>query len=348
MPLMDIPATGATLAVDKAADPFISAVESGTFAPIGTPERIVPGVLSVVFVKGDRAIKVYRHAHTYYGDLIGLEPRRTFYEQDFEWNRTICPHIYLRVVGVRNTGRGFMECAPADADDFYIDMCRYDDTHLLTNMLLRGTATPADFERAVDVCMQAHEKLSRQLRSEYADLFERGWHDLLTEGIEDLCTLMRRAQPHISPDDIEAIGRVMHRAVDTSAYFREFPRYSLVPGIDSHTDNLLINDGRMELVDSMMPKTNWRVVDPLNDIAKTVACAAIVDSRTHAQYAAAAYGRFGNARVETLPRLLYECRNATIQWARRHLRGEHELALRYKEYALRTLHELEREIPKHA
>jgi aminoglycoside phosphotransferase family enzyme/predicted kinase len=105
----------------------------------GTPVERVDTHASIVFLSGDRALKLKRAVRYDYLDFSTADRRRAMCEAELRVNRRTAPSLYRRVVPVtRAAGDGLALGGSGVAVDWVLEMARFDQDRLLDRLAARG------------------------------------------------------------------------------------------------------------------------------------------------------------------------------------------------------------------
>ncbi len=310
---------------------LIQAIEKGQLAEFGQANKTIETLLSKVFFFGDRVIKVYKHVKAFYGDLSDFQFRREFYKDDFFWNQTMSPEIYLKLGGVRLTGSAFELCDFAAGQDFYIEMARIDSSRNLTNLLARGEISVPEMEMITATLVEKLRLLTRERRDHLRELYEIGWPSLNLEALEDLRQWMYLADKRVPRAESDRLVNALLKSARSQDYLKQFDPAFLSVAIDNNCDNLLMLDGKPGFIDIMPPKINWRASDELFHVCRTAADAYALGSKELGDAVYRVYSKFRATAPDAI-RNGYEIRGAMIQWALRHIQNQPELAEKYKNF----------------
>ncbi len=310
---------------------LIEAIEKGGFPALGRPEKTIETLLSKVFFFGPRVIKVYKHVKAFYGDLSDFTFRRSFYQDDFFWNQTMSPEIYLKLGGAHAADSGFGLCDFAKGEDFYIEMSKIDGSRNLTQLLAAGKVTAAEIETLTKTLVAKLRLLTHERRSHLKNLYEIGWPSLNLEALGDLRQWMYLADKQIPRSESDRLVNLLMESASNQDYLKNFDHGFLSVAIDNNCDNLLILDGKPGFIDIMPPKMNWRVSDEFFHVCRTAADAYALGSPELGDTVYRVYANYRSPAPDAV-RVGYEIRGAMIQWALRHIQGQPEFADRYKRF----------------
>jgi aminoglycoside phosphotransferase family enzyme/predicted kinase len=148
-----------------APDRLRAALERADLYP-GPPERVEVHEthVSCVFVAGERAYKLKKPLVLPFLDYGTPARRRAMCDEEVRLNRRLAPAIYLGVRAIRPTPVGF-ELADADAEDaedYLVEMRRFDEADTLAGRLADGRLTDAD-DRAVARRLAAFHAAARRV-----------------------------------------------------------------------------------------------------------------------------------------------------------------------------------------
>src|ERR1700722_11050109 len=97
---------------------LIDSIEKGDFKGLGKPERTIETLISKLFFFGNDVYKVYKYKTYYFGDFTDDRFRHEFYHDDFLWNNTMAPNIYIRLGYVKDNN-GIIEETTHDKSEDY-------------------------------------------------------------------------------------------------------------------------------------------------------------------------------------------------------------------------------------
>lgn len=308
---------------------LIDELEAGTFADFGKPDRVIDTLLSKVFLFGPKAVKVYKHKEAFYGNLADPEFRKSFFEEDFFWNRAMSPEIYLSLNAVKGTD---------GSEDFYIEMNAIDTANTLTNLFEVGLVSKSHMSVLTEVMVRKIRELTQSRREKLTFYFEKPWRTQHLEALEDLRSWSYMAEG-IAREETDAVVNVLIDASRSEPYFETYDQAMLSVSIDTNVDNLLLIEGKPGFIDIMPPKDNWKVADERLTITRAAVDAYVLGGK---ELGDAVYETYRTFRADPPPvvRLIYEIRSAMIQWAYREILGQSERAAKYRAFTLGKLAEL--------
>ncbi|HEY9584967.1 MAG TPA: hypothetical protein VJJ02_00025 [Candidatus Paceibacterota bacterium] len=297
-------------------------------------------VLSKLYFFTHDVIKWYKPVQAYYGNLLDSQLRREFFLDDYAWNRTISPDIYTKLLGMRYEEQSIRLVSFDEAQDFLIQMNRLNDVTTFSDRLQTQNVSSDVLQNVLDLLIATTRRLTVQPPESLKDRVERGLLSLYRENVVDLQNQLHRAEKFLSIAEADTIIEHLFLFIDNHSYFTHFPGSQLGIAIDCHTDNILIDEhGKVFLIDGMFPKKSWRVIDECHTVARLATNIAVLgnfDKRNEIYlYYRQKYRDFNEKAA-----LVHELRTALMQWSRRHLLGDHDLAEQFHEYALNLLEEL--------
>jgi len=138
----------------------------------GFPIRIVETHGAMVFLSGDRAIKLKRAVWFPYMDFSTLARRRAFCEAEVALNRRTAPRIYIEALPVsRNADGGLALGGDGHAVDWVVVMRRFDEDGLFDRLAQRGGLDTATMERLADEVARFHAGAEVHPETDFADVF---------------------------------------------------------------------------------------------------------------------------------------------------------------------------------
>jgi aminoglycoside phosphotransferase family enzyme len=308
----------------------------------GVPNRIVSTLISDVFFFGDKVIKVYKHNKHFFADLSSFESRKAFYEEDFFWNNTASPQIYLRLVGIKTNDHSLVPLS--EADDFFIEMKKIDDTQTLTKLLLRKEITVELAQAFIVRQVSVLKELTIQRREKLDYLFQRSLSTIMKDNTQSLFDWMSTVSD-IDRGYVEEIRQLLSQAITTDDYFNKEDRYQLSAAFDNNCDNLLVIAGTPCFIDILSPMETWRVVDEYATISRTIVDLEVLHSLGLGQVARKTYSRY-SGDISRVAMLAHELRAAAIQWPYRYMINQEDVAVLYGKYTMSKMVELRQELAK--
>lgn len=316
---------------------IVSDIQAGCIKKWGIPEAVIETLLSHVFFFEDTVVKVYKHKKEFYGDMTDFTFRKKFYTDDFFWNQTCSPDIYVQLGGFLFEENVTL-CSAEVADDFYILMKRVDLCNTLTQELKENNIGVTDVEYIIQAIVKNLRILTKDKKRELDTLFTKPWLDLHVQNLNDLGDWMKLTSK-IDNGEIDELVTYLKNVSLKEAYFTEYNQSLLTVSIDNNPDNLLYKKNELAYLDIMTPKENWKVNDEFFSIVRTAVDFYVLGSE---ELYIAAYDTYAEYQVipSAIPRLVYEIRSAAIHWAYRYILDDEEMALRYKEFVYKRLEEL--------
>ncbi|WP_434624909.1 AAA family ATPase [Azospirillum sp. B2RO_4] len=230
----------------------------------GQPVERIDTHAALVFLAGDRALKLKRAVRYPYLDYSTVEKRRAACLAELAINRRTAPALYRGVVAIRRgaDGRLRLDEENGDAIDWLVSMSRFPDEALFDRMAERGDLTPALMRRLAERVAAFHR--------DAAPRPDGGGVEALREvadgNLEDL-----RAAPDLFPAD--AVARLAERtgeALDRLAPLLEARRrdgFVRHGHGDLHLRNIVLLDGEPTLFDAIEFDEVLAVADVFYDLA---------------------------------------------------------------------------------
>ncbi len=242
---------------------LIEQFEKGNFIGLGKPERVVETLISKLFFYKDTVYKVYKYQKNSFADLTKLEDRKSFFKDDFVWNNTMDPKTYIDLLYVKFDGDTYEICDADSAEDMCIVMKRIDGSNSVFSMIQNNTLTSEDIEKITQYKFSSVEKLTEIKKPAMEHLFSTPYLVLETQNLESDKLWMYEAQDFIPKERIDFIIQKLESFINSHPYFSNFDIARYITSLDNHTQNILIKDGEISIIDSMPPKDSWRVQSDL-------------------------------------------------------------------------------------
>lgn len=215
---------------------------------------------AMVFLAGDRAVKLKRAVHYPYLDFSTADRRRAACEAELALNRRTAPDLYQRVEPVVRRGDGALALGGAgEVLDWVVVMRRFPDEALFDRMAEAGSLTPELMRGLADAIAAFHVVAER--RPDGPPL-----RPVVEENLEEL-----RASPALFPPArVERLAALSTQALARlDPLLEERRRCGLVRHChgDLHLRNIVLLDGRPTLFDAIEFDPAFAIVDVLYDLA---------------------------------------------------------------------------------
>jgi aminoglycoside phosphotransferase family enzyme/predicted kinase len=133
-------------------------LEHSGFGAAGRAKRIDTHA-SVVFLGGDRALKVKRAVRLPFLDYSTLEKRMRACEEELKVNRDNAPELYRRVVAITRGGDGALEVGGSGAPvEWAVEMARFDEAQTLDRIAETQQIAPPLADALADTILQSHRR----------------------------------------------------------------------------------------------------------------------------------------------------------------------------------------------
>lgn len=274
---------------------LISAFEQNLIEGLKDPDRVVETVISKIFFYKDRVFKVYKYDKFFFGDFSSFDFRKDFYEEDFYWNNVMAPDVYLHLRPVKMNG----------IEDYYIEMRKFDDNNSLTNLLIKNQIQEDDLLKISKEMELRINELTDNKKEKLLHILKSN-PDIFTDGFESDRNLLYTIPSFISKEKTDKIIDFI-KAYGSHEYFKNYNHNNLRASIDNHADNIVILDGKVELIDILPPKESWRIGDPNFLTSRLFTDVAVLNSEDKAM------AIYKNNTMPKEIRTVYEIRSALIQ-----------------------------------
>lgn len=117
--------------------------------------------ISVVVLADDRVYKLKKHLKFPFVDYTTLEKRKAACEEEVRLNRRLAPQVYLGVLPVTRTERGYQLGGDGDVVDYCVEMQRLPEDRMLDRLLVEEAAGPEDRQRLLKLLVAFHETADR-------------------------------------------------------------------------------------------------------------------------------------------------------------------------------------------
>ncbi len=292
-------------------------------------DRVIETVLSKLFVRGPKVYKAYKHRTADFADLTDRQVRRTYIAEDFFWNHTMAPDVYLELRHVAPKEGSFVHVEQDEAEDWYIVMKKIDTSHDLMCILRHTIPNKEELRDFVHTLQERLASLTTYRQSELEHFFSRNSDHVRSE-VLGVCEWAYTATPALSTDDVSRAESLLTHTLKTHAYWNK-PIETMSIIIDMNPENILFLTDGVSFIDVMPPKAQWRVHDRYFALCRTSADISALSTKEGADVLHEEY-----ARHNTLPdhpvRVVYELASGLIQVPYRHMLGQPDLAHTYANF----------------
>ncbi|MCR4285580.1 MAG: hypothetical protein NUW00_01665 [Candidatus Kaiserbacteria bacterium] len=236
--------------------PFIELAKAGLIFGEGKAPKHIETVVSNVFVFEKTVYKLYKNDNKFFNegfrDISGKEERFSFTRRDFEWNNTLSPAIYTRLMGIVVSDGQVEECSPEseNADDLVIVMNRIDTNDILYEKLLR---VEIDEDLAYVIGKQFGKKIKKIHRHIDGD-----YYSVFHGRIEDCREWSSSVSESMSLEESGEYCDFMKAFVENHRFhFENELSKEMVTVGDVHGHNAVFTDGELHFIDTFPPKEEW-------------------------------------------------------------------------------------------
>jgi uncharacterized protein len=227
--------------------------------------------ISWVLLAGDFAYKVKKPVRLPFVDFSTLEKRRFFCEEELRLNRRLAPQLYLAAIPIAGTLDSPRVNGAGEAIEYAVQMRRFPQEGLLTNLLEQGKVTAQHVDRLARQAAEFHGRIAVA-----DDKTPWGtWENVrqpIEENFEELLAATSPETPlHARLRELQAWSREMLEALRDTLVARKRDGFIRECHGDMHLGNIVLlpNDGGGEIVifDGIEFNENFRWIDVQNELA---------------------------------------------------------------------------------
>ncbi len=217
--------------------------------------------ISIVFLEGDRVLKIKRAIRLPFLDYSTLEKRKRACEEELAVNKRYAPKIYRRVVPITRGPDGLHVGGNGEIIEWAVEMARFDEQRTFDHLAGHGIITPELADALADAMLAAH----------------RG--AIVSDGASWLASMAGlinrnsdkfRSRSFLVRDEVESLHGSSHRALsDNLALLEQRAAAGLVRRChgDAHLGNIALIDGAPVLFDAIEFDPVIATTDVLYDLA---------------------------------------------------------------------------------
>ena len=296
------------------------------------PDKIIETIVSRLYFYGDKVYKIYKYEKFFFGDFSSPGFRKKFYEEDFSWNHIMAPDVYLSLRGVIKTGDEYKIAELSKAEDFFIEMKKFDDSKNLTNLLMQKNISDTDIEKIILEMVARLNEITNSKKNDPNYNFSGKFIDIHLADLESDANLLYLISSFITKNKTDIIINFLKNISSSNPYFKNYNASKLSALIDNHADNIVFLDGQVEFIDVLPPKESWRVGDICFIVSRIATDIAVLWSKEKADILYGIYEK-NNKPIPPEIRAIYEIRSALIQIWCFYSQNKLNIAQKYLEFA---------------
>lgn len=273
------------------------------------PDKVIETIVSKIFFYGEDVYKVYKYEKFFFGDFSLDSFRREFYQEDFQWNNVMAPNVYLALRPVKIVDGVFKVVDLPEAQDFYIEMKKFDDDKNLTNLLLTKNISDKDIKNITVKTVNRLGELTKDKRNNLSYNFNQKLIDIHFADLESDRNLLYLIPDFIKKEKADEIFDSLMKASASNQYFLNFDSNDFSLLIDNHADNIVFFNNEVNLIDVLPPKESWRVGSIDFNICRLATDIAVLFDYDKADLVYKAH----NKDIPEDVKKIYEARSALIQ-----------------------------------
>lgn len=229
----------------------------------GTPVKRIETHAALVFLVGDRVLKIKRAVRFPFLDFSTLGKRRVACEAEIKVNRAFAPAIYRRVVPITRDGAGRLAVGgKGEPVEWAVEMRRFDESQTLDRLAEIGRIDETLVDRLGRTIVAAHRVAPTVTNAHFTDALT----DIIAQNETELA-----AEPDLfSLDDLRALAAATRDAFDrVKPLLKVRERAGLVRRChgDLHLGNVALIEGKPVLFDAIEFNERIATGDVLYDLA---------------------------------------------------------------------------------
>jgi aminoglycoside phosphotransferase family enzyme len=319
---------------------LIETIENGNFNKLGKPERVIETLISKLFFFGDDVYKVYKYNKAFFGDFSDDRFRHEFYHNDFTWNNTMAPDIYIKLGYVKRDGDTFIEATHDTSWDYFILMKKIDDSQTLFNHIRNKTFTKENLELITEEMFKRTEKLTEIKHTDMEDLFSMSYVDLDLQNLESTREWLYMGSDFIPKQEADAIIDKIKSFVASYPYFKNFDNKGYLASIDNHGGNILFSNNKVNFIDSMPPMRIWRIQNDAYSISRPATDLEVLAGKEYADAMFSKFEEVRNTKLDPKVRAYLQVVAALIQAPYMYVLKEVEFAQKFWDFAKSKVQEI--------
>ncbi|MDQ8730090.1 AAA family ATPase [Bradyrhizobium sp. LHD-71] len=220
---------------------------------------------AVVFLSGDRALKIKRAIKLPFLDFSTLEQRKAACEAELAVNKPFAPTIYRRVIPITREGDGTLKIDGAGQPvEWALDMARFDETATLDRFAERDAIDAAMATAVADAIANSHAKAAVSRTSAWVESIPA----IIQQNADAFRTISAFAPAE--SDRLERLSRSAYVKLSALLARRNTEGFVRRCHGDLHLANVVLIDGKPVLFDAIEFDENLATIDVMHDLAFTL------------------------------------------------------------------------------
>lgn len=231
----------------------------------GRPVTRIDTHAAIVFLSGDRALKIKRAVRLPFLDFSTLDRRRAGCEAELAVNKPFAPTIYRRVIPITRERDGRLKIDGDGAPvEWALDMLRFDDGATLDKLAERGAISEPIAAAVADTIAASHANATIAKAS--------SWAQSVAAIIQQNADAFRATDAFAAAerDELERLSRQAYARHLSLIEQRAHDGYVRRCHADLHLANLVLIDGKPVLFDALEFDETLATIDVLHDLAFTL------------------------------------------------------------------------------
>ncbi|HET6469718.1 MAG TPA: AAA family ATPase [Geminicoccaceae bacterium] len=238
----------------------IEFLEDGAFA---APVERIDTHAAVIFLTGDRALKMKRAVRFSFLDFTTLEARERALRAELELNRRTAPELYLGVLPVTRDEVGLTLDHPGEVVEWLLEMRRFPDDALFDRIAARGELTGERIDELARMIADFHGAAPSRP--------DRGGYPAMKEVVDGNAVDLEASAGGVLPAaEVRALNEATRAELEAHRELlearREGGRVRHCHG-DLHLRNIVLWNGRATLFDCIEFDEDFACIDVLYDLA---------------------------------------------------------------------------------
>jgi aminoglycoside phosphotransferase family enzyme/predicted kinase len=237
----------------------------GSPSATGAPVTRIDTHAAIVFLSGNRALKIKRAIRLPFLDFSTLDRRKSACDAELAVNRPFAPTIYRRVVPITRERDGTLKIdGTGQPVEWALDMARFDENATFDRLAERGAITGALASAITDAIAASHAK-AKVVRT-------RAWIESIPAVIQQNADAFRAsgAFEAVERDELESLSRRAYARLLPLIQRRSENGFVRRCHGDLHLANIALIDDEPVLFDAIEFDERLATIDVVHDLAFTI------------------------------------------------------------------------------
>ena len=221
--------------------------------------------ISYVLISNEKVYKIKKPVNFGFLDFTTLEKRKFYCEQEIKLNSRLTPEIYENVIEIKKKGNDYFYDNEGETVDYAVVMKKFSENKSLLNLLKNKSVNNEIFDNVVEKLIKFHEKYPAP-----KELAEKSIQNMKITTDENFSQTMDYIGITIDEKIYNSLKEYTENFYDKYENLMkkriEENKIRECHG-DLHLQHIIIDDGKILIIDCIEFNDRFRIIDVANEIA---------------------------------------------------------------------------------